>query len=71
MGSVRMSYIHARDLLCTTFVQNTACHRNFFQIVSQKNAQIVNIKVDAKNPLWVWILRIHDPFLDLPPPKNT
>ena len=26
---------------------------------------------DPKNPPWVWILWIHDPFLDLPPPKNA
>ena len=42
----------------------------FFNILSQKNAQIVNLKksgfvFDPKNPPWVWTLWIRDPFLDL------
>ena len=49
----------------------TICQKYFFRILSQKNAQIVNLKksgfgFDPKNPPWVWILWIHDPFLDLP-----
>ena len=49
------SVIHVRHLLCTIFVSKTACQNYFFQILSQKNAQIVNLK----NPDVDLIRRIH------------
>ena len=53
------------------FFRKTACQEYFFQILSQKNAQIVNLQnsdldFNPKNPPRVWILWIHYPFLDLP-----
>ena len=47
--------IHVRHLLCTTFFGKTACQKYFFQILSQKNVQIVNLK----NPDFDLIRRIH------------
>ena len=52
------------------FFWKTTSQKYFFQILSQKNAQILNLKNPdmyyPKNPPWMWILWIHDPFLDLP-----
>ena len=69
IGLVRMSYMYG--IYCVQFFfRKTACQKYFFQILSQKNVQIVNVKnpviVNPWNPPWVWILWIHDPFLDLP-----
>ena len=66
------SVIHVRHLLCTIFVSKTACQNYFFQILSQKKrldceSQKSRCGFDPKNPPRVWILWIHDPFLDLPP----
>ena len=36
--------IHVQHLLCTIFVRKTACQKYFFQILSRKNAHIVNLK---------------------------
>ena len=64
--------IHVRHLLCTIFVRKIVKNIYiFFQNLSHKNAQIVNLKnpdfgFDPKNPPWEWNLWIHDPFLDLP-----
>ena len=40
-----LGFIHVRHLLCTIFVRKTACQKYFFQILSQKNVQIVNLKI--------------------------
>ena len=64
-----MSYVHVRLLMRTIFFRKTACQKYFFQILSQKNAQIVNLKnpdmylIRRIHPEFLWI---HDPFLDLP-----
>ena len=58
-----MSYIHVYSICYVPFLFKTACQKYFFQILSQKNAQIVNLR---NLPIRVWILWIHDPFLDLP-----
>ena len=63
-----------QHLLFAIFVQKTAGQKYFFQILSQENAQIVNLK---NVPITVWILRFmirfwicpakktQNPFLDL------
>ena len=71
IGSVRMSYRDVRHLLCSIFVGKTACQKILFQILSQKNrsdceSQKSGFGFDPKNPPWVWILWIDDPFLNLP-----
>ena len=38
------NFKHARHLLCTIFVRKTAGQKYFFQILSQKTAQTVNLK---------------------------
>ena len=35
---------HARQLLCTIFAWETACQKYLFQILSQKNAEVMNLK---------------------------
>ena len=78
LGTVRMSYMYG---ICgvSHFCGNTACQKNFFQIVSKKQqqkkrsgfeSQKSRFGFDPKNPPRVWILWIHDPFLDLPPKKE-
>ena len=52
-----MSYVHVRLLMRTIFFRKTACQKYFFQILSQKNAQIVNLK----NPDLDLIRRIPPP----------
>ena len=59
-------------LLCTIFVRKTACQKYFFQILSQKKrsadceSQKSGFGFDPKNPPRMWILWIHDSFLNLP-----
>ena len=55
----------------TIFFSKNRLSKILFSNPFPKNAQIVNLKnsvfvFDPKNPPWVWILWIHDPFLDLP-----
>ena len=71
IGSVRMSYRDVRHLLYSIFVGKTACQKILFQILSQKNrpdceSQKSGFGFDPKNPPWVWILWIDNPFLNLP-----
>ena len=66
------SVIHVRHLLCTIFVSKTACQNYFFSNPFPKKrldceSQNSRCGFDPKNPPRVWILWIHDPFLDLPP----
>ena len=49
------NFKHARHLLCTIFVRKTAGQKYFFQILSQKTAQTVNLK----NPNLDLIRRTH------------
>ena len=54
-----MSYMYGIDLLrIIFFFRKTACQKYFFQILSQKNAQIVNLK----NPDLDLIQRIHPEY---------
>ena len=54
------------------FCRKTASQEYFFQILSPPKkrsgceSQKSRFGFDPKNPPGVWILRIHDPFLDLP-----
>ena len=65
-GSVRMSYMYG--FWCAQFFfRKPACQKYFFQILSQKRrsdceSQESGFVFDPKNPPWVWILWIHDPF---------
>ena len=50
------------------------CQKYFFQILSQKKrsdceSQKSGFGFDPENSSRVWILWIHDPFLELPPKK--
>ena len=47
--------IHVRYMLCTILVRKTACQKYFFQILSPKNVQTVNLK----NPDLYLIRGIH------------
>ena len=67
IGSVRRHICTASVLCVPFFFRKTAWQKYFFQILFQKNAQIVNLKnPDLDLIRRVWILWIHDPFLDLP-----
>ena len=66
-----MSYMYGICCVPFFFFRKTACQKYFFQILSQKNAQIVNLENSDLN----LIRRIHpqcghfwirDPFFDLP-----
>ena len=67
-----LGFIHVRHLLCTIFVRKTACQKYFFQILSQNKrsadceSQKSGFAFDPKNPPRMWILWIHDSFLNLP-----
>ena len=67
-----LGFIHVRHLLCTIFVRKTACQKYFFQILYQKKrsadceSQKSGFGFDPKNPPRMWILWIHDSFLNLP-----
>ena len=70
--------IHVRHMLCTIFVHKTPCQKYFFQILSPKNAQTVNLKnpdlysirgIHPKRGLSgfmirVWIPETKNPVLD-------
>ena len=55
------------------FWRKTACQKHFSNPFPKKRSDCESQKsgfgFDPKNPPWVWILWIHDPFLDMP--KNT
>ena len=59
---------------CVPFCSENRLSKILFSNPFPKNSQIVNLKLrigfDPKNPPRVLILWIHDPFLDLPPPKR-
>lgn len=57
--------------VCTTFVWKPQVIQNtFFSNPFPKNAQVVNLKTLDLDPHGVWILRIHDPFLDFTKKKG-
>ena len=65
----RMSYIHVYSICYEPFLFRKPLVKNtFFKSFPKKDAQIVNLK---NLLIRVWILRIHDPFLDLPCKKNA
>ena len=55
------------------FSRKTACQKYFSNPFPKKRSYCESQKsgfgFDPKNPPWVWILWIHDPFLDMP--QNT
>ena len=55
------------------FLRKTACQKYFSNPFPKKRSDCESQKSGfgfyPKNPPWVWILWIHDPFLDMP--KNT
>ena len=55
------------------FSRKTACQKYFSNPFPKKRSDCESQKsgfgFDPKNPPWVWILWIHDPFLDMP--QNT
>ena len=67
IGSVRMSY----GICCAPFLFGKPLVKNtFFKSFPKKRSdcecQKSGFGFDPKNPLRVWILWIHDPFLNLP-----
>ena len=68
IGSVRMSYMYG--ICCVPFVRKTACEKTFSNPFPKEHSDCDSQKsrfgFDLKNPPRVWILWIHDPFLDLP-----
>ena len=68
-----LGFINVRHLLCTIFVRKTACQKYFFQILSQNKRSAADCEsqksgfgFDPKNPPRMWILWIHDSFLNFP-----
>ena len=65
-----------RYLLCTIFVLKTAWRKYCFQILSKKTLRLRASKIriwiwsEESTQSAVWILWIHDPFLDLLPQKR-
>ena len=54
MGSVRMSYIHVRDLLCTIFVQKPLVTKTFFKSFPKNRSDC-----ESPNPDLELMRRIH------------
>ena len=69
LGSVRMSYMNG--ICCVPFLFENCLSEILFSNPFPKEhsdceSQKSGFGFDLKNPPRVWILRIHDPFLDLP-----
>ena len=59
-GICYVPFFFEKPLVRSTFF------KSFPKICSDYESEKSGFGIDRKNPPWVWILSIHDPFLDLP-----